>query len=131
MAKLIQAINKYRPRILQGKSVSEKRYLNEITDRTTLSSGLIKNVQDSRKMSLTKLLLDGRSVHTGGAVYRLSITLDGKYTIKVKPDPDISIAANMPGAFQGTIINTENIGKTSSDLADIWDVEHPDDPIER
>ena len=131
MAKLIEAINKYRPRIAQTKAADEKRYMAEVTDRTTLSSGLIKNVQDSRKTSLTKLLMDGRSVHTGGAVYRLSISLDGTYTVKVKPDKDITIAANIPGAFQGTIINAENIGKTSGELADMWDEEYPDDLVER
>jgi hypothetical protein len=131
MAKLIQAINKYRPRILQGKAADEKQYMETVTDRTTLSSGVVRNVQDSRKASLIKLLLDGRAVHTGGAVYSLSIGLDGKYTVNVKPEKDITIAANVPGAFRGTIINAENIGKTSSELADMWDAEYPDDLIER
>lgn len=76
-------------------------------------------------------MLDGHAVHTGGAIYSLSLGLDGKYAVKVKPDPEITAAVNTPGVFQGTILNAENIGKTSSELADMWDAEHPDDPIER
>jgi hypothetical protein len=131
MAKLIKAINAYCPRIAQGKPATEKKYMQSITKRTTLSSGVVRNVQDSRKESLTDLLLDGRPVHTGGAIYSLSIGLDGTYTVNVRPDKDITRAVNMPGAFQGTIINAENIGKTSSELADMWDADHPGDPVER
>jgi hypothetical protein len=131
MAKLIRAINAYCPRIDQGKAADEKQYMQSITRRTTLSSGVVKNVQDSRKESLTDLLLDGRPVHTGGAIYKLSIDLEGKYTVNVRPDREITHAVNAPGAFRGTIINAENIGKTSSELADMWDAKNPNDLVER
>jgi hypothetical protein len=131
MAKPIEAINRYRPRIVQGKAADEKRYMRSVTKRTTLSSGVVRNVQDSRKESLTELLLDGRPVHTGGAIYKLDISVDGTFTVNVKPDKDIVHAVNVPGAFQGTIINAENIGKTSSELFDMWDEDHPDNLVER
>jgi hypothetical protein len=131
MAKPIVAINKYRPRIVQGKPADEKRYMQSITKRTTLSSGVVRNVQDSRKESLTELLLDGRPVHTGGAIYKLDIGLDGTYTVNVKPDKEIVHAANVPGAFRGTIINAENIGKSSGELLDMWDVDNPGNLVER
>lgn len=131
MAKMIQAINAYRPRIARGGVADEKQYMNSVTDRTTLSSGVVKNVQESRKASLIKLLLAGSSVHTGGAIYSVSIGLDGKRAVKVRPDPEIVAAVNMPGTFRGKIINADNIGKSSSELADMWDAQHPDDPIER
>jgi hypothetical protein len=63
--------------------------------------------------------------------YLVSIDLAGNFTVNVKPDKRVSQAANAPRAFRGTIINAENIGKTSSELADMWDAEHPDDLIER
>ncbi len=116
MAKLIQAITKYRPRIKRGQATNEERYMELITQRTTLSGGVVKNVQESRKETLTGLLLNGGSVHTGGAVYSLSIDLAGNFTVNVKPDKRVSQTANAPGAFRGTIINAENIGKTNDDL---------------
>jgi hypothetical protein len=34
------------------------------------------------------------------------------------------------GTFSGTILNRENIGKTSSDLVTMWNTQYPDDQVE-
>ncbi len=100
-----------------------------ITQRTTLSSGVVKNVQESEVETLIGLLLDGRPVHTGIAVYTPSIDLDGTIEVKVRVDKRILRALNAEGAFRGRIINRENIGKTRDDLIEQWNQDHPDDPI--
>jgi hypothetical protein len=130
MAQRIQAVTAYRPRIDQGKAATEERFMELVTQRTTLSSGVVKNVQDSEVEALIGLLLDGRPVHTGSAIYTLSIGLDGKYEVNVRADKRIERAVNQEGAFRGEIINAENIGKTSDDLVGQWNVDHPDDPVE-
>jgi hypothetical protein len=61
MAKRIQAVTAYRPRIDQGKAATEERFMELVTQRTTLSSGVVKNVQDSEVEALIGLLLDTRS----------------------------------------------------------------------
>lgn len=83
MASRIQAINAYRPRIIYGDTAGEERYMELATQRTTLSKGVVRNVQESRLETLTGLLLEGRRVRTGGATYYLSIGLDGTYTVKL------------------------------------------------
>ena len=130
MAKRIRAINAYRPRINQGKAARQERFMESVTQRTTLSSGVVKNVQDSEIESLIVLLLDGRPVHTGSAIYTLSIGLDGRYEVNVKADKRITRAVNQEGAFRGELINAENIGKTSDDMVEMWNTDHPDDPVE-
>ena len=100
-----------------------------VTQRTTLSAGVVKNVQESEVETLIGLLLDGRPVRTGTAIYTLSIGLDGVYKVNVRADKRIDRAVNQEGAFRGHIINAENIGKTSDDLVERWNEEHPDDPI--
>ena len=129
MAKRIQAITAYRPRIVQGDAVSEERYMELITQRTTLSTGVVKNVQESEVETLIGLLLEGRPVHTGIAIYTLEIGLDGTYRVNVKLDRRISRAVNVKGAFQGRIANAKNIGKTSDDLVTQWNEDHPGDLI--
>jgi hypothetical protein len=47
MAKRIAAIAAYRPRIDLGDAAGEGRYMELVTQRTTLSPGVIKNVQES------------------------------------------------------------------------------------
>lgn len=130
MATRIQAINAYRPRIIHSDTAGEERYMELVSQRTTLSPGVIKNVQESRRETLIGLLLDGRRVRTGGATYYLSIDLEGKFSVKVKPDARITRVANQKRAFRGRIANVENIGKTSDELVAMWDTNHPDDPVE-
>ena len=130
MAKRIQAITAYRPRIEYGNTASVERFMELVTNRTTLSSGVVKNVQEAEVEALIGLLLDGRRVRTGIAIYTPSIDLDGDLEIKVKVDKRILSALNSPGAFRGRITNAENIGKSSDDLAALWNEAHPDDLIE-
>jgi hypothetical protein len=130
MAKRINAINAYRPRVVHSKTAGEERYMELVTQRTTLSAGVVKNVQESRLETLVGLLLEGQRVRTGGATYYLSIGLDGKFTIKVQPGKRITRAVNQERAFRGRITNAENIGKTSDELVAMWNEAHPDDLVE-
>ena len=104
--------------------------MNLITNRTTLSTGIVLNVQESEVETLIGLLLEGRPVHTGIAIFTPSIELDGDININVKVDKRILAAINTPGAFTGQITNSEHIGKTGDELAALWNAEHPDDLIE-
>ena len=100
-----------------------------VTQRTTLSTGIVKNVQESEVETLIGLLLDGRPVRTGTAIYTLSIGLDGSYKVNVRADKHITRAVNQERAFRSHIVNAKNIGKTSDELVAMWNEEHPDDTI--
>jgi hypothetical protein len=58
MVKQIQAITTYRPWLDLGEAAGEKRFMELITQRTTLSSGVVKNVQESEVETLIGLLLE-------------------------------------------------------------------------
>ena len=129
MANRIQAIAVYRPRIDLGNAALPERFMELITQRTTLSPGVVKNVQESEVETLIGLLLDGRPVHTGSAIFTPSLDLDGDFEIKVKLDKRLLRALNTGGAFRGKIINSENIGKRADDLVAQWNAAHPDDLV--
>jgi hypothetical protein len=128
MAEKIQSITAYRPRIEYGQTAGEERFLELVTSRTTLSNGVVKNVQEAEVEALIGLLLDGRPVHTGIGIYTPSIDLDGKLEVKVKVDKRILQALNS-GAFRGRLINADNIGKTGDELVAIWNEAHHDDLV--
>lgn len=130
MARQIQAVAVYRPRIDYGDAASEERFMELVTNRTTLSPGVVKNVQEAEMEALVGLLLDGRPVHTGTAIYTPSIDLTGNLDVKVRVDKRLLSALNSPGAFRGHLINADNIGKTGADLVTLWNEAHPDDPVE-
>ena len=129
MTKLIQAFSAYGPRIDLIESADVDRFMTLITQRTTLSSGVVKNVQESEVETLIGLLKEGRPVHTGIAVFTPSIDLEGNIDVNVRVDKRIISALNAEGAFSGKLIHGENVGKTSQELAALWNEEHPEDLI--
>src|SRR5215213_6424623 len=130
MAKLIQAFSKYCPKIDLMESADPKRFMELITQRTTLSAGVVKNVQESEVETLIGLLKEGRSVHTGVAIFRPTIDARGNLSVSVRVDKRITAALNETGAFTGKIDNSINIGKTTQEIVDQWNEANPDDRIE-
>jgi hypothetical protein len=129
MAKLIQAIATYGPRVQLMEAVVPQRFMELITQRTTLSAGVVKNVQESEVETLISLLKEGRPVHTGVAIFTPVIDSQGHLSVSVRVDRRINAALNAPGAFTGKISNSANIGMTSEEVAALWNREHPDNPV--
>jgi hypothetical protein len=129
MAEKIQAVKAYCPRIEHSGAATEERFMELITNRTTLSPGVVKNVQESEVETLIGLLLDGRPVHTGIAIYTPYIDLNGEYSVKVKVDKRVLRTLNTDGAFRGNLVNAQYIGENSEKLVALWNAEHPDDPV--
>lgn len=130
MAKLLQAVVAYGPKIELMAAAEPQHFMDLLTRRTTLSAGVVKNVQESEVETLISLLKEGRPVHTGIAIFTPSIDLQGNLNINVRVDKRIVSALNAPGALAGRIRNSESIGKTSAELAALWNEEYPDNPIQ-
>ena len=90
---------------------------------------MVKNVQESEVETLTGLLKEGRSVHTGIAIFRPTIDAQGNLSVSVRVDKRILSALNVPGAFTGKVNNSANIGLSTQEIAELWNEEHPADPI--
>jgi len=129
MAQLIQAFSKYGPKIDLMEAADPRRFMDLITQRTTLSAGVVKNVQESEVETLIGLLKEGRSVHTGVAIFRPTIDAQGNLSVNVRLDKRITSALNAPGAFTGKVNNSANVGKTTEEFVSIWNEEHPTDMI--
>jgi hypothetical protein len=130
MAKRLQAVAAYGPRIDLMEAAGPHRFMELITRYTTLSAGVVKIVQESEIEALITLLTEGRPVHTGVAIFTPSVDPQGNININVRVDKRLLAALNAPGVFSSNIKNRQNIGKTSRELAEIWNGEHPEDPIQ-
>ena len=132
MAQLIQAFAVYGPKIDLMEAADPQRFMELITQRTTLSAGVVKNVQESEVETLIGLLKEGRSVHTGVAIFRPSIDAQGNLSVNVRVDKRITAALNVPGArlkSASKVSNSVNIGKTTDEIVYLWNEEHPEDMI--
>jgi hypothetical protein len=110
-------------------AADSRHFMKTITKRTTLSSGVVKNVQESEVETLIDLLQEGRPVHTGIAIFTPSIDSQGNLSVSVRVDKRITSALNISDAFTGKISNSENIGKTTDEFVYMWNQDHPDDMI--
>ena len=129
MAKLIQAYATYGPRIDLQKAAGPEEFMESITQRTTLSEGVVKNVQASEVETLVSMLKRGQPVHSGVAIFTPTIDAQGNLSVSVRVDKRIISRLNVPGAFKGDITNGENIGKTTDEIVQLWNLAHPEDMI--
>ena len=130
MASRIKAIGAYRPRIEQGNTVQRAELIRARERATGLVEGSIDQVIKELRDQIIEFNRAGRAVKVEGlGTYAPNISLDGTLALQYRADTAFSNGLNIPGIFTGTILNRENIGKTSEDLVTIWNTEYPDDLI--
>lgn len=132
MAKPIHAVQSYSPRLKPDRNASMKEVVSFIAGRTGMNKGAITMVLHELKDTLTFFHLAGRGVKLEGmGIYKPRINLDGKIALTHHIDPELKAELNKPNAYEGEIENRDMIGKTSDDLIDRWNAEHPGDKIKK
>ena len=130
MAKLIQAVTEYGPRIALGRTAQTPEISEMIASRTSMNSGEVGNSLSEFKAALLFYAKQGSAVKLEGlGTFTPTIDLEGNFDIGFRLDTGIDGELNVPGAFKGEVINRENIGKSSADLKALWNADHPTDPI--
>jgi hypothetical protein len=65
----------------------------------------------------------------GLGIFTPTMDLEGNISISFRANPAFAYGLNVPGIFTGTILNRENIGKTSDQLVQMCNEQNPDDQI--
>ena len=55
---------------------------------------------------------------------------DSNFTVRLKPDRSLLGNVRKTDDFFGEVINRQHIGKSGDDLVALWNVEHPENPVE-
>jgi hypothetical protein len=130
MAYEIEAINAYRPRIEQGNTVQRPELIRALSRATGLVEGSIDQVIKELRDQIIEFNRSGRAVKVEGlGTYAPNISLDGTLDLQYRADTAFGNGLNIPGIFTGTILNRENIGKTSDDLVQKWNEANTDDQV--
>ena len=130
MAPRIKAVNAYRPRIEQGNTVQKPEFVRAVSRATSLVEGTVDQAIKETRDQIIEFCRSGRAVKVDGlGTFTPSIDLDGYLAISFRADPALNYGLNVPGTFTGTILNRENIGKTSDELVAKWNEEHADEPV--
>jgi len=130
MAPKIKAINAYRPRIEQGNTVQKPELLRAVSRATSLVEGSVDQTIKELRDQVIEFNRAGRAVKVEGlGTFAPSIDLEGNLAISFRPDSAFASGLNVPGIFTGTIINRENIGKTTEELITRWNTDNPTDQV--
>ena len=130
MAPRIKAVNAYRPRIEQGNTVQKPELIRAVSRATGIVEGTLDQSIKELRDQIIEFNRAGRAVKVDGlGTFSPSIDLEGNLSISFRPDPAFANGLNVPGIFTGTVINRENIGKTSEELMTKWNEAYPEDPV--
>jgi hypothetical protein len=131
MANKITAINAYRPRVEAGNTVQKQELVRQLARATGLNEGTADLVIKELRDIIIENLRAGRGVKVEGlGTWLPNIDLAGVFDVQYRMDSFLKSALNVIGIFTGVILNRENIGKTSEDLVNKWNEEHPDDLVD-
>ena len=94
MAKLLQAVVADGPKIELMDAAEPPFFMEMLAHRTTLSAGVVRNMQKSEVGALIDLLQEGRPVRTGIAIFTPSVDLQGNLNISMRVDKCMVAALN-------------------------------------
>jgi hypothetical protein len=132
MAKEVQAVRAYTPRVVQGKLVEMTILARAIAARTSFNTGAILNMLYEFKEVLTEYALSGLPVRLEGlGIFSPTVNKDGEFDLNYRTDVFLKNELNKRRAFRGDMKNRDMIGKSMDDMIERWNREHPEDKIKR
>jgi HU domain fused to wHTH, Ig, or Glycine-rich motif len=131
MAKLIEAIRQFGPRIKFNPTLPVKELAAWIAMRTSLNESQVMMVLDELREAVLYFNRAGTPVKLPGlGWFAPSIKRDGTFSINIRPDPVLRKGINAEDAFYGEIKNRSHIGLDNQGYKVLWDSEFPDNPLE-
>ena len=129
MAKKIQAITEYSPRLEPVPPVTPEELIEHIVMATNQSRGSVKAVLDELDVQIESGLKNGAVVRLPNSMHIRPIgKADGSIRVLVRVNPRVRKDVNTH--FRGSWKNPENIGKSADEFYALWNEAHPDDLIE-
>lgn len=131
MAKPIQAITQYRPRVAQSRIIEIDELTQRLASGSLVTRGVARVVLEDLSDEIRLALRTGAQVRLPGiGLFRTTIRLDGTMRTGVLVDPTLRANLTSVEDFSGKITRRENVGLDLAALKLMWDAEHPEDPLE-
>ena len=110
MSQKIKAIQTYGPRLVRGETVRKQELVSLLSSRTGYNSSELTGMLEELRDIILFYCRSGRGVLLDGlGTYLPYIKLDGTLIVSHRLDP--------------------HIRKSSAELVELWNEDHPDDPI--
>jgi nucleoid DNA-binding protein len=131
MAKFLQAIVQYGPRL----ELQSTAQLDQVSEWMAMRTGLNKSeamlVFQEMSDAILNFAKNGAPVKFPGVgTFSPSIDRNGDVSINFRADSVLRNGINAPSAYRGAIANKAHIGLENDKFKQLWDTDHPDDPLE-
>lgn len=130
MAKIVQAVNQYGPRLELKPTAQLDKLAEWMAMRTGVNKSEVMSVYQESSEAILWFCKSGQPVKIPGVgTFTPSINREGEILINFRADMALKNGINTPSAYDGEIANRENIGLTNARYKELWDAEHPSDPL--
>lgn len=131
MARYIQAVHRFGPRIEQRPTLSQRALHQRLALTTGLRRSQVAMVLMELSDALVDSLRDGVPTRLEGlGRFRVTTDVNGKLRLHYLADPELRREFHSLDGFQGKVASRGNVGLSPEDFKALWDEEFPDDPLE-
>ncbi len=131
MANLLQAINAYGPKLDLNKTAQLDRVVTWMSSRTGVNKSEVMMVLQELHEALIFFASEGTPIKLPGVgTFTPVINRNGEMKIGFRADTALKKATNHGEAYVGRMKNKSAAGLTNQQLKQMWDADHPDDPLE-
>ena len=109
--------------------------LDQVADWMAMRTGLNKSevLMVLQEMNEAILYFNGQGTPVklpGVGIFSPSIDRSGKYKINLRADAALRKGINAPDGYTGGMRHKNRIGLDNDGYKELWDADHPDDPLE-
>lgn len=131
MAKIFQAVREFGPGLEFKPTVSLEAVSEWMAMRTGLNKSEVMMALQEQSEAILFFTKTGTPVKLPGVgTFTPSIDRDGVLILNFRADMELKNAINNTNAYTGEIIHKTSIGMTDEEYKQIWDSQHPTDPLE-
>lgn len=131
MAKLVQAVQRYGPRLVANRAARLDEVAEWLAGRSGLTRGQVLIVLMEMSAAVSYFNRGGSAVKLPGlGLFTPIIRGNGQLRIGYRPDPALKREMNADSAYRGDMRNRENIGLDAAGFKALWDAEFPGDPVD-
>ena len=130
MATMIQAVTRYRPRLVHNGTVGVDQLARRMARGSLASESVVRHVLSDLEEQVIHALQLGESARLPGlGRFSMELTRNGVLRPYVRTDVKLRRTLASLDRYHGKILQRENIGLSAADMVALWNAEHPEDPI--
>jgi hypothetical protein len=131
MARFIQAIATYRPRVKRGPTVQIEEVAAFMCRGRSLSPSQVQMVLAELRDAVIHFNQLGRAVKLPGlGTFGTTVDRNGRIGVSYFPDPALRRALNDADVRDLALHNPRHVGLDDAGYKALWDADHPDDPVD-